>query len=248
MNGVLFRRSARSLWKTWVVFAAVLSLYVSMITAMFAPKLNATLDEIVTAMPQLMNMVGMQAGSSSLGGFLINYLYGFLLLLLPLVFSILAANRLVARWVDTGRVAYLLASTTARARGARRVTGRRESSVSMLRELFLDRGTGGGAAGRESTVNRASASSAPPGARGSGRSKPETETAHSSRTPSGRRGQTHCTSPSRVRRVRKVTPPRSRRACTIPCRVTARLFRPTTAASNFVARTSMPITPFCKKE
>ena len=93
MNGVLFRRSARSLWKTWVVFAAVLSLYVSMITAMFDPKLNATLDEIVTAMPQLMNMVGMQAGSSSLGGFLINYLYGFLLLLLPLVFSILAANR-----------------------------------------------------------------------------------------------------------------------------------------------------------
>ena len=69
MNGVLFRRSARSLWKTWVVFAAVLSLYVSMITAMFDPKLNATLDEIVTAMPQLMNMVGMQAGSSSLGGF-----------------------------------------------------------------------------------------------------------------------------------------------------------------------------------
>ena len=73
MNGVLFRRSARSLWKTWVVFAAVLSLYVSMITAMFDPKLNATLDEILTAMPQLMNMVGMQAGSSSLGGFLINY-------------------------------------------------------------------------------------------------------------------------------------------------------------------------------
>ena len=105
MNGVLFRRSARSLWKTWVVFAAVLSLYVSMITAMFDPKLNATLDEIVTAMPQLMNMVGMQAGSSSLGGFLINYLYGFLLLLLPLVFSILAANRLVARWVDTGNLA-----------------------------------------------------------------------------------------------------------------------------------------------
>lgn len=50
MNGVLFRRSARSLWKTWVVFAAVLSLYVPMITAMFDPKLNATLDEIVTAL------------------------------------------------------------------------------------------------------------------------------------------------------------------------------------------------------
>lgn len=51
---------------------------------------------------------------------------------------------------------------TARARGARRVTGRRESSVSRLTELFLDRGTGGGAAGQESTVHRASASSAPP--------------------------------------------------------------------------------------
>lgn len=108
--------------------------------------------------------------------------------------------------------------------------------MSRLTELFLDRGTGGGAAGQESTVHRASASSAPPGARGSGRSKPETETAHSSRTPSGRRGQAFWISPSRVRRVRKVTPPRSRRACTIPYGVTARLFRPTTAASNFVAK------------
>ena len=61
----------------------------------------------------------LQAGSSSLGGFLINYLYGFLLLLLPLVFSILAANRLVARWVDTGSMAYLLASPNTRARVAR---------------------------------------------------------------------------------------------------------------------------------
>ena len=36
-----------------------------------------------------------------------------------LVFSILAANRLVARWVDTGSMAYLLASPNTRARVAR---------------------------------------------------------------------------------------------------------------------------------
>ena len=44
MNGVLFRRSARSLWKTWVVFAAVLSMYVSMITGLFDLNLKATLE------------------------------------------------------------------------------------------------------------------------------------------------------------------------------------------------------------
>lgn len=119
MNGVLFRRSARSLWKTWDGFCGRAFAVCVHDHSHVRPKLNATLDEIVTAMPQLMNMVGMQAGSSSLGGFLINYLYGFLLLLLPLVFSILAANRLVARWVDTGSMAYLLVSPNTRARVAR---------------------------------------------------------------------------------------------------------------------------------
>ena len=42
MNGVLFRRSARSLWKTWVVFAAVLSLYVSCLLYTSSPKSSAT--------------------------------------------------------------------------------------------------------------------------------------------------------------------------------------------------------------
>ena len=155
----------------------------------------------------------------------------------------------VGRYARGGTAALLPAPARKRRKGEAVDEGktrraRPPSAMAVPRPL----GPCGGAAGRESTVNRASASSAPPGARGSGRSKPETETAHSARTPSGRRGQTHWISPSRVRRVRKVTPPRSRRACTIPCRVTARLFRPTTAASNFVARTSMPITPFCKKE
>ena len=104
---------------------------------------------------------------------------------------------------------------TARSLGERSTTGRRDSSVSRFRSsFFLARGTGGGAAGRVSTVIFASDSSTPPGARDSARSTPVAVTVHSSVAPSraSRPVHTHWINPSLVRRVRKVTPPRSRRA------------------------------------
>lgn len=119
MNPVLFKSSARSLLKLWLIFAAVMALYVIVITTMFDPELNATLDAIIAAMPELMSMAGMQAGSSTLSGFLANYLYGFLLLIFPLVFTGLAANRLISARVDSGSMAYLLASPNTRVRVAR---------------------------------------------------------------------------------------------------------------------------------
>ena len=78
--------------------------------SMYDPDLGKALDEFSKSMPELMAAVGMTPGADTMIGFLSAYLYGFILLVFPMVFSILTANRLVARYVERGSMAYLLAA------------------------------------------------------------------------------------------------------------------------------------------
>ncbi len=61
-----------------------------------------------------MAMVGMNPADTTLVGFMSAYLYGFIMLVFPMVFSILCANRLIAQQVDRGSMAYLLAAPVKR--------------------------------------------------------------------------------------------------------------------------------------
>lgn len=110
----LFKQSVRSNLRYLLIFLAVLALYISVIVSMFDPALGSILKEFTAAMPQLMAMFGMDMAGTTLIGFQISYLYGFLLLLFPLIFSAMVANRLIARHVDRGSMAYLLAAPCTR--------------------------------------------------------------------------------------------------------------------------------------
>ncbi|MEG1639537.1 MAG: ABC transporter permease subunit [Ruthenibacterium sp.] len=57
---------------------------------------------------------GAEYAGTTLVAFCANYLYGFLLVVLPLVFTVILSNRLVARYVDRGSMAYLLATPCTR--------------------------------------------------------------------------------------------------------------------------------------
>ena len=118
MNRALFVRSLKSISKIWLVFSAVLSMYIILITMMYNPEMNEGLNMLVESMGGLMGMFGMHPGAITLSSFLINYLYGMLLLIFPMVFSIMAANKLIARRVDSGSMAYLLASPNSRVKVA----------------------------------------------------------------------------------------------------------------------------------
>jgi ABC-2 type transport system permease protein len=59
-------------------------------------------------------MVGMNGDSSSLMGFLITYLYGFLFILFPMIVTIILSNKLIASHTDKGSMAYLLSSPNSR--------------------------------------------------------------------------------------------------------------------------------------
>ena len=110
MNTTLFKRELRSSYKLWLIFIAILAMYISVIISMFDPKLGETLDLFAKAMPEMMSLFGMGETGATLIDFLSNYLYGMLMIVFPMVFIIMLANRLVVAHVDSGSMTYLLAS------------------------------------------------------------------------------------------------------------------------------------------
>lgn len=114
INQALYRREMRGSLRLLLVFAAVLTMYVSIIISMYDPAMMAVLDNFAKMMPKLMASVGMTAGESSLMGFMISYLYGFILLIFPMLFCILRGNSLIAGYVERGSMTILLAAPVKR--------------------------------------------------------------------------------------------------------------------------------------
>lgn len=113
-NAVLYRREMKSSRKLLLIFAAVIAMYVFVIISMYDPALSKTLDDMTRAMPGMMAAVGMKAGAANLTGFLSSYLYGFILIVIPMIFTIITANRLIARYVERGSMVTLLSAPVKR--------------------------------------------------------------------------------------------------------------------------------------
>lgn len=109
MIAALLKKELKSNWILLVIFLAVLSMYAVMITMMFDPKLGDSLRAMAESMPQLFSAFGMADVGTTLLEFISGYLYGILLTAFPGVFIIILTNRLVAKYVDDGSMAYLLA-------------------------------------------------------------------------------------------------------------------------------------------
>ena len=114
LNRTLYIREMKNSLKLLVIFAAIMTMYVAIIITMYDPALMATLDSFVEVIPELMASVGMQAGATSLLGFMVSYLYGFILLVFPMVFCILRANGLIAKYVERGSMVTLMAAPVRR--------------------------------------------------------------------------------------------------------------------------------------
>ena len=114
INLTLYKRELKGSIRLIVIFAAVITLYISIIISMYDPKQMALLDGIVESMPEIMAAVGMKAGAVNLTGFMISYLYGFILLLFPMVFCILRGNGLIAKYIERGSMVSLAAAPVKR--------------------------------------------------------------------------------------------------------------------------------------
>ena len=114
MDFALFKREMKGSVKLLVIFGAIITMYVSIIINMYDPEMMKMLDGFVEIMPELMAAVGMTANAASLLGFMVSYLYGFILLIFPMLFCILRGNALIAKYVDKGSMALLIAAPVKR--------------------------------------------------------------------------------------------------------------------------------------
>ena len=114
MSLPLLRRELRAIYKMILLFLAVITLYSTVIIAMYDPKLGASLDLMAESMPELFAAFGMTNAGATMLDFVANYLYGFILIAIPMLCLVLIAVRLVARYVDQGSMAYLLATPNTR--------------------------------------------------------------------------------------------------------------------------------------
>lgn len=114
LNLALYKREMKGSVKLLVIFAAVITLYIAVIISLYDPEMMAMLDSFVAAMPEVMAAVGMTSGATSLLGFMVSYLYGFILLIFPMAFCILRGNTLIAKYVDNGSMVVLTAAPVKR--------------------------------------------------------------------------------------------------------------------------------------
>lgn len=114
INGTLYKREIKSSIKLLVILGAVITLYVSVIISMYEPELAKLLDSYVDLLPELMAAVGMTSGATSLIKFMCSYLYGFILVIFPMLFCIFRANGLVAKYVDNNSMVSLLTAPVRR--------------------------------------------------------------------------------------------------------------------------------------
>lgn len=114
MSISLLKRELRANYKLTLIFMGVLTLYGTMIISMFDPALGESLELMAQSMPELFAAFGMAEAGATLLEFVSNYLYGMLLIAFPMVYIILLSGRLVARYIDRGSMAYLLATPHSR--------------------------------------------------------------------------------------------------------------------------------------
>lgn len=114
INWTLYRREMRASAKLLLLFGGIMTMYVACIIALYDPATIEMLDGFARTMPQIMAAVGMTPGATNLLGFMISYLYGFVLLIFPMVYSILRANGLLAKYADSGAMVYLVAAPVKR--------------------------------------------------------------------------------------------------------------------------------------
>jgi ABC-2 type transport system permease protein len=117
MSSPLFKATSRSNWPILLIFVLIIFMYVGTFLGMYDPESTRSMEEMMKMVPEgLAKAMGLGDIPSDLTGFLGNYFYGMLVFVLPLIYAAIMGNRLMARQVDNGSMAYLLSTPTARVR------------------------------------------------------------------------------------------------------------------------------------
>ncbi len=115
MNKTLFITNIKSNWGVFTFVAGMLLIYVITSVTMFDPDSAEALLAMFDMLPEgMMKAFGFDGLGTDLTSYLGGYLYGFILLVFPLIYTVMLSNKLVAKHVDSGSMAYLLTTPNSR--------------------------------------------------------------------------------------------------------------------------------------
>ncbi len=115
MSWPLFKVNLKSTWILIVGIALFTLIYVTASIAMYDPTSAEKMEQMFEAMPQgFLKALGFDNLGSELTPYLSNYLYGFIMLMFPLIGSSVLAHLLVSKHTDSGSMAYLISTPNSR--------------------------------------------------------------------------------------------------------------------------------------
>lgn len=97
----------------FVVF--MLMLYTTISVSMFNPESASTTQAMLEMMPEgMVKAFGFDGLGTDMTSYLSNYLFGFIYLVFPMIFTVVVSNKLICKHVDSGSMTYLLSTPHSR--------------------------------------------------------------------------------------------------------------------------------------
>jgi len=111
----LFKQALKSNYKLILIFMGVLAMYISIMVTMYDPSGANSMQELLDMkLSGFAEAFGLSIPDTSLIGFLSSYFYGFLIIMFPMIFDIILANKLISKQVDKGSMSNLLSTPNTR--------------------------------------------------------------------------------------------------------------------------------------
>lgn len=107
---VLLKKEVKANIKLFFIFLSIIAIYILSLLAMYNPALEKSLADLEKTMPELLALFGMQNRGTTLLDFIVNYLYRFVLIVTPFIYSSIMCYKLVTKYTENGSMAYLLNS------------------------------------------------------------------------------------------------------------------------------------------
>ncbi|MBN2268100.1 MAG: ABC transporter permease subunit [Acholeplasmataceae bacterium] len=115
MNWTLFKATLKANYKVLIIIFLILMMYSSIIIGMYDPSSMEAWDAMLSLLPEsLLKAMNFTMDEASFLGYIAGYYYGFIIVMFPLIYIAIIGQRMIARYVDTGSMSFLLATPNTR--------------------------------------------------------------------------------------------------------------------------------------
>jgi len=109
MNKTLLKATLKANWSIGLFITLILMMYLTISITMFDPESAEAIEGMMNVLPKGMaKTFGFDQLGTELTSYLGNYLYGFIFIMFPMIYTVIVAYKLIAKLIDHGSMVYLL--------------------------------------------------------------------------------------------------------------------------------------------